>query len=50
MVAGMRAYAEDVRARRFPAAEHTYSIDPTELDEFKRYLNQESLAGSAWDW
>jgi 3-methyl-2-oxobutanoate hydroxymethyltransferase len=50
MVAGMRAYAADVRELRFPAGEHTYSIDPAELDEFKRYLDQESLAGSAWDW
>jgi len=50
MVTGMRAYAEDVRRGRFPADEHTYSIDPAELDEFRDYLNQESLAGSAWDW
>jgi 3-methyl-2-oxobutanoate hydroxymethyltransferase len=44
------AYAADVRERRFPADEHTYSVDPDELEQFKRYLNQESLAGSAWDW
>jgi 3-methyl-2-oxobutanoate hydroxymethyltransferase len=50
MVDGMAAYAEDVRARRFPAEEHTYGIDPAELEEFKQYLDQESLAGSAWDW
>ena len=50
MVTGMRAYAEDVRRGRFPADEHTYSIDPAELAEFRDYLNQESLAGSAWDW
>src|SRR6202035_5563961 len=31
MVAGVRSYAEDVRARRYPAADHTYSIDPGEL-------------------
>jgi 3-methyl-2-oxobutanoate hydroxymethyltransferase len=35
MVAGVRAYAEDVRARRFPAPEHTYSIDPDELTAFR---------------
>jgi 3-methyl-2-oxobutanoate hydroxymethyltransferase len=46
----VRAYAADVRERRFPADEHTYSVDPDELEQFKRYLNQESLAGSAWDW
>ena len=50
MIGGMRAYAEDVRRRRFPGDEHTYSIDPDELEELRRYLDQESLAGSAWDW
>jgi 3-methyl-2-oxobutanoate hydroxymethyltransferase len=50
MVDGLSAYADDVRHSRFPANEHTYSIDPAELDEFRRYLHQESLAGSAWDW
>jgi hypothetical protein len=50
MVGGMANYAEDVRAGRFPAEEHTYGIDPAELEEFKQYLDQESLVGSAWDW
>jgi len=51
MAAGVRAYADDVRARRFPDPEHTYSVEPDELAEFKRYLEQDSLAGaSAWDW
>jgi 3-methyl-2-oxobutanoate hydroxymethyltransferase len=50
MVDGLSAYANEVRSGEFPAQEHTYSIDPAELEEFKRYLNQESLAGSAWDW
>jgi 3-methyl-2-oxobutanoate hydroxymethyltransferase len=50
MVSGLRAYTDDVRSRRFPANEHTYSIDPAELEEFKRYLHQDSLAASAWDW
>jgi 3-methyl-2-oxobutanoate hydroxymethyltransferase len=50
MVRGLTAYAADVRGRSFPADEHTYSIDPAELEEFRRYLDQESLAGSAWDW
>ena len=30
---GVSAYAQDVRARRYPAPEHTYSIDPAELAE-----------------
>jgi 3-methyl-2-oxobutanoate hydroxymethyltransferase len=38
MVAGVRAYADDVRARRFPAAEHTYSIDPAELAALRAEL------------
>jgi 3-methyl-2-oxobutanoate hydroxymethyltransferase len=28
---GVAAYAEDVRARRYPGPEHTYKIDPAEL-------------------
>jgi 3-methyl-2-oxobutanoate hydroxymethyltransferase len=50
---GLRAYAEDVRAGRFPDEDqHTYSIPQDELEEFARYLEQESLAGTdtPWDW
>ncbi len=36
MNAGVAAYAEDVRARRYPAPEHTYKIDPAELAELRR--------------
>ena len=50
MVAGVSEYAADVRARRFPSDEHTYGIDPEELEGLSRYLDQESLAASAWDW
>ncbi len=35
MVAAVGDYADEVRGRRFPAAEHTYSIDPDELDRFR---------------
>jgi 3-methyl-2-oxobutanoate hydroxymethyltransferase len=35
MVRGMNAYADDVRAKRYPAPEHTYSIDPGELADFR---------------
>jgi 3-methyl-2-oxobutanoate hydroxymethyltransferase len=38
MNAGICAYAEDVRLRRYPAPEHTYSIDPTELAELRELL------------
>ncbi len=51
MVAGVGQYAIEVRSGRFPDDSHTYSIDPDELTELRRYLEQESLAGnSAWDW
>ncbi|HSK50637.1 MAG TPA: 3-methyl-2-oxobutanoate hydroxymethyltransferase [Solirubrobacterales bacterium] len=51
MVAGVRGYASEVRTRHFPEADHVYSIEPAELDEFRRYLDQESLASQkAWDW
>ncbi len=35
---GVGAYAEDVRMRRYPAPEHTYSIDPAELAELRKLL------------
>ena len=52
MVKGVSAYAEDVRAGRFPDEEHSYSISPEELKEFRRYLSEESLVGTdtPWDW
>jgi 3-methyl-2-oxobutanoate hydroxymethyltransferase len=52
MVNGVRGYTEDVRSGAFPDEEHSYSIPPEELDEFKRYLSEESLAGTntPWDW
>jgi 3-methyl-2-oxobutanoate hydroxymethyltransferase len=51
MVEGVLAYTADVRNRQFPDDDHSYVIDPEELAEFERYLDQETLAGgSAWDW
>jgi 3-methyl-2-oxobutanoate hydroxymethyltransferase len=38
IVAALREYVDDVRAERFPAPEHTYSIDPGELAELKQRL------------
>jgi 3-methyl-2-oxobutanoate hydroxymethyltransferase len=35
MLRGVRAYAEDVRTRRFPAPEHVYGIAPEELERFR---------------
>jgi 3-methyl-2-oxobutanoate hydroxymethyltransferase len=38
MDAGVAAYAEDVRTRRYPGPEHVYKIDPTELEELRSRL------------
>jgi 3-methyl-2-oxobutanoate hydroxymethyltransferase len=46
MVAGVRGYADEVRAGRFPAAEHTYSIDPDELERYREAIAPP--AGIAW--
>jgi 3-methyl-2-oxobutanoate hydroxymethyltransferase len=35
MNAGVAAFADDVRARRYPAPEHDYSIEPGELERFR---------------
>ena len=50
-VAGVRAYADEVRSKAFPGPEHSYSIAPEELMALKAYLDQESIAAtSPWDW
>jgi 3-methyl-2-oxobutanoate hydroxymethyltransferase len=38
MNAGVTAYAEDVRMRRYPGPEHTYKIDPAEVAELRTLL------------
>jgi 3-methyl-2-oxobutanoate hydroxymethyltransferase len=38
MVTAVARYAGEVRTRAFPAPEHTYSIDESELEEFRREL------------
>jgi 3-methyl-2-oxobutanoate hydroxymethyltransferase len=51
MVAAVTQYGDEVRSRHFPEPDHVYSVEPTELDEFRRYLDQESLTSQkAWDW
>jgi 3-methyl-2-oxobutanoate hydroxymethyltransferase len=47
MNAGVAAFAEDVRERRYPAAEHTYSIDEAELESFRA---AEQAAGRLASW
>jgi 3-methyl-2-oxobutanoate hydroxymethyltransferase len=51
MVAAVRRYGDEVRTHHFPEPDHVYSVEPSELDEFRRYLDQESLTSQkAWDW
>lgn len=51
MVGAVRDYAGEVRSRHFPEPDHVYGVEPVELAEFRRYLEQESLASrKAWDW
>jgi 3-methyl-2-oxobutanoate hydroxymethyltransferase len=51
MVGGVKRYADEVRSRRFPEPDHVYGVEPAELAEFRRYLDQESLASAkSWDW
>jgi 3-methyl-2-oxobutanoate hydroxymethyltransferase len=51
MVAGMNQYVDEVRTSHFPEPDHVYAIEPAELAEFRRYLEQESLTSAkAWDW
>ncbi|MEJ7797481.1 MAG: 3-methyl-2-oxobutanoate hydroxymethyltransferase [Solirubrobacteraceae bacterium] len=38
MVAGVTAYAEDVRSGRYPEAQHCYAIDADELATFRQQL------------
>ncbi len=38
MVSAVSDYTEEVRCRRFPAPEHSYSIDPAELARFRGRL------------
>jgi 3-methyl-2-oxobutanoate hydroxymethyltransferase len=51
MVAAVRRYGGEVRGRSFPGPEHGYAVEPEELAEFHRYLDQDSLvSNSDWDW
>jgi 3-methyl-2-oxobutanoate hydroxymethyltransferase len=51
MVAGVGRYVEEVRSGHFPEPDHVYGVEPAELDELRRYLDQESLTSQkAWDW
>jgi 3-methyl-2-oxobutanoate hydroxymethyltransferase len=48
MVKGVTAYAEAVRTREFPAAEHGYSIPPEELERLREHPPRRDAP--AYDW
>jgi 3-methyl-2-oxobutanoate hydroxymethyltransferase len=51
MVAGVHAFAEDVRARRYPEAEHGYTMAPDERERLRSLLASHRSAGvSALDF
>ncbi len=52
MLEGVGRYTEEVRSRRFPEPDHVYGVEPAELAEFQRYLEQKEGIGSkqAWHW
>jgi len=51
MVEAVERYGAEVRSHHFPEPEHMYSVEPAELDEFRRYLSQESLVSpKGWEW
>jgi 3-methyl-2-oxobutanoate hydroxymethyltransferase len=43
MLRGVRAYAEEVRTRRFPSPEHAYGIAPEELERLKALMPPQRL-------
>jgi 3-methyl-2-oxobutanoate hydroxymethyltransferase len=40
MITGVRAFADDVRARRYPEPEHTYTMAPDELERLHALLGE----------
>ena len=52
MIDGVREYARDVRARSFPGPEHTYAVDPAEVEAFRSYLDPDTPTASPFggDW
>lgn len=52
MLRGVAAYVDEVRSGAFPAPEHVYSVDPSELEGLRQRLNREDIEPihSSWDW
>ena len=57
MLRGVEAYVDEVKSGAFPAPEHVYSVDPSELEPLRQRLNREDLdnasyleSNQSWDW
>ncbi len=51
MVEGVTGYADEVRSGTFPGPDHSYSVEPSELAELNRYLDEDSLSSmESWNW
>jgi len=50
MVRGVRAYADEVRGRTFPAPEHGYSIPPEEMDRLRDLAPAGRTPSARYDW
>ena len=57
MLRGVEGYIDEVRRGVFPAPEHVYSVDPSELEPLRQRLNREDLesasyleSNGSWDW
>jgi 3-methyl-2-oxobutanoate hydroxymethyltransferase len=48
MVEGIRAYADDVRERRYPEAEHGYTMAPDEAERLRELLTPADAAFRPW--
>jgi 3-methyl-2-oxobutanoate hydroxymethyltransferase len=52
MIDGVAAFADDVRTRRYPEAEHGYTMAPDEAARLRELLEQEAQASEPFsgDW
>jgi 3-methyl-2-oxobutanoate hydroxymethyltransferase len=50
MVEGVSRYTDEVRSHQFPEPDHVYSVEPAELGEFQRYLEEKDALGSSASW
>lgn len=51
MLRGVESYVAEVRSGAFPAAEHVYSVEPSELESLRHWLSHDEMEfRRAWDW